>query len=258
MKQIIRLQDEMRRVESRKDAYLEKTERQAQLIHAEIQNLSSSVDNSEEGSRVRSAGLKEDISQVVVLMENAAAEKEILQTLINHQIRHEFCSSSSRKADLIQQLIQVQSDEAAELEAVKQEKYQLLESSHSVSQVEKEKTVRKIRILEEELENLQQEKDRRLRLLAETNVKLRGDLDKAQRYNASNAQNEEDCNLACPVCLELLKPPLRIFQCPEGHILCENCKENPSMVHCPQCRVRLDSNCSRNRALEEIARTYFV
>ena len=25
-------------------------------------------------------------------------------------------------------------------------------------------------------------------------------------------QNEEDCNLACPVCLELLKPPLRFVQ----------------------------------------------
>ena len=24
-------------------------------------------------------------------------------------------------------------------------------------------------------------------------------------------QNEEDCNLACPVCLELLKPPLRFI-----------------------------------------------
>ena len=25
-------------------------------------------------------------------------------------------------------------------------------------------------------------------------------------------QNEEDCNLACPVCLELLKPPLRFVK----------------------------------------------
>ena len=61
----------------------------------------------------------------------------------------------------------------------------------------------------------------------------------------------------CPICLELLRPQLRIFQCTEGCILCKNCKENPALVHCPQCWVSLERNCSRNRALEEVARNFF-
>ena len=60
----------MRRVESRKDAYLEKTERQAQLIHAEIQNLSSSVDNSEVDSQIQNLTSSVDNSEVDTEIQN--------------------------------------------------------------------------------------------------------------------------------------------------------------------------------------------
>ncbi len=53
---------------------------------------------------------------------------------------------------------------------------------------------------------------------------------------ANGGSVEEEHWFGCPVCLTTLRPPMRIFQCPEGHILCEECKENPAMVHCPQCR----------------------
>ena len=42
-----RLQDEIRRLEARRDLYLDKNEKQKSLIEAEIQNLKASVDNSE-------------------------------------------------------------------------------------------------------------------------------------------------------------------------------------------------------------------
>ncbi|XP_023325614.1 ankyrin repeat domain-containing protein 42 [Eurytemora carolleeae] len=257
LKEIFRLQDEIRKMESRKEGYCEKNERQKALIESEIENLKKSIDNAEDSAKLRYQSLKEDITQLSVLLENSRVENELLQTLLNHQIRHEFCQSTLRKTELIDQLINAQKEEKDELEQSKLIKYQELEASHTFSQVETEKIKRKIRILEEELEILDMEKDRRNKSFRETIVKLRGDLEKAQRSSTAQ-QNEEDCNLACPVCLELLKPPLRIFQCPEGHILCENCKENPAMVHCPQCRVHLESNCSRNRALEEIARTFFT
>ena len=47
MRQIIRIQDEMRKVEQRKDAYLDKTDKQVELIQAEIDNLNNSIDNSQ-------------------------------------------------------------------------------------------------------------------------------------------------------------------------------------------------------------------
>lgn len=62
--------------------------------------------------------------------------------------------------------------------------------------------------------------------------------------------------LECPVCLELAWPPKRIFQCREGHIICETCKSNPHLKVCPMCRIPFASNfTSRNRQLEELART---
>ena len=61
--------------------------------------------------------------------------------------------------------------------------------------------------------------------------------------NGANSESNEEHWFGCPVCLMLLKPPTRIFQCPEGHILCEECKENPAMVHCPQCRYVIFTKC---------------
>jgi len=54
--------------------------------------------------------------------------------------------------------------------------------------------------------------------------------------------------LECPVCLEIaFKPP--IFQCPEGHLLCQDC--NSRLRDCPQCGHALMN--SRNRTAEELA-----
>jgi len=65
--------------------------------------------------------------------------------------------------------------------------------------------------------------------------------------------------LECPVCLDLAWPPTRIFQCREGHIVCENCKSNSNLRVCPMCRIPLTSNnVSRNRQLEELARTLLM
>ena len=54
----------------------------------------------------------------------------------------------------------------------------------------------------------------------------------------------------CPVCIEVTLPP--IFQCPAGHIICENCKKKVRGI-CPQCRMTLGN--IRNRAMEQLAST---
>lgn len=54
--------------------------------------------------------------------------------------------------------------------------------------------------------------------------------------------------LQCLVCLETaLKPP--IFQCPEGHLLCQDC--NKGIKECPKCSKPLEN--ARNLRAEEIA-----
>ena len=40
----------------------------------------------------------------------------------------------------------------------------------------------------------------------------------------------------CPICFESLKPGERIFQCTNGHLVCEICKNEPQVTCCPICR----------------------
>ena len=41
-----------------------------------------------------------------------------------------------------------------------------------------------------------------------------------------------ESELECPICFELSRPP--VYQCPEGHIICGNCR--PRVSRCPVCR----------------------
>merc|ERR1712196_661924 len=50
----------------------------------------------------------------------------------------------------------------------------------------------------------------------------------------------------CPVCLETFSSS--IFQCAEGHMICEACKPKVE-GKCPTCRAPLGNN--RNRAIEQ-------
>merc|ERR1712126_367540 len=41
---------------------------------------------------------------------------------------------------------------------------------------------------------------------------------------------------SCPVCYELLEPPKKIFQCGNGHVVCEDCYNQPTLRQCPSCK----------------------
>ena len=62
--------------------------------------------------------------------------------------------------------------------------------------------------------------------------------------------------MKCPVCLEEMRRPIKIFQCINGHTLCERCKNNPSVTTCPTCRVQMNT-VSRNIFAEQAAETTF-
>ena len=57
----------------------------------------------------------------------------------------------------------------------------------------------------------------------------------------------------CPVCFVEMVPPMKIFQCINGHSLCENCKDNENVTTCPSCRVTLKGELiSRNILAESL------
>jgi len=57
----------------------------------------------------------------------------------------------------------------------------------------------------------------------------------------------------CPVCLDFAANR-KIYQCREGHIVCEICFGNPDLLNCPICRISIKgpNQVSRNRQLEEL------
>ena len=56
----------------------------------------------------------------------------------------------------------------------------------------------------------------------------------------------------CPVCLEYISPP--ILQCSNGHLFCEDCREQLSTpANCPTCREPLPERHIRSFAMEQMA-----
>jgi len=57
--------------------------------------------------------------------------------------------------------------------------------------------------------------------------------------------------LECPVCLTEMLPPIRVWQCSNGHALCQRCKRNPNINRkCPTCRQQI---MGRATTIEKIA-----
>ena len=64
----------------------------------------------------------------------------------------------------------------------------------------------------------------------------------------------KELNRECPICFGEMIPPLKIYQCVEGHLLCENCFSiiRDSTKVCPFCKTDVATHPIRNRALEGI------
>ena len=57
------------------------------------------------------------------------------------------------------------------------------------------------------------------------------------KKNAKNDEPKRDLPIPeCPVCMEHMMPPTRIIQCMSGHLVCQTCESQPTLVNCPTCR----------------------
>jgi len=82
--------------------------------------------------------------------------------------------------------------------------------------------------------------------------KRRGDL----RTNLSKSTHSIniESELECPICFEMSRPP--IYQCPEGHIICNECR--PRVSRCPVCRFEFTGLPNiRNRYVERLSLAFF-
>jgi len=57
----------------------------------------------------------------------------------------------------------------------------------------------------------------------------------------------------CPVCFNEMVPPTRIFQCRDGHLVCETCKVGLAPCICPECRQEVTG---RATGVEKLLRSF--
>jgi len=111
--------------------------------------------------------------------------------------------------------------------------------------------------LEQKIKVLESEEEKKTSELVKEIEKIASELDKKKKDDKPEKNKDIESCLECPVCLDVCKPPLQVWQCPEGHIICGSCVDRPELRVCPQCRISLTGQLSRNRALEDLARKTF-
>ena len=66
-------------------------------------------------------------------------------------------------------------------------------------------------------------------------------------------EGEESVAPECPVCMVLMTPPKQIYQCPEGHLVCSDCRPKIRDNLCASCRSP-QGYSSRCRYIEDIVK----
>eukprot|EP00095_Tigriopus_kingsejongensis_P008185 maker-scaffold405_size181423-snap-gene-0.39 protein:Tk08185 transcript:maker-scaffold405_size181423-snap-gene-0.39-mRNA-1 annotation:"ankyrin repeat protein" len=260
MKETNQIKSKMRHIKAEHRRSLEQMEEQKILLAAKIHEEEHAIPQFEQDFLAFESNHLEAMGDIDILLANAFAESDIIEALKNNQMENRFSSSAPTKVQLIEDLETTQRKEVLELHDERRKHQGEIEGQRQEFQNHQKISEEKIKILRSEMSFLESSKMDLAKAHEQELKELQTQLEKAERRTAmkgAEGPERDEHWFGCPVCLVLLKPPMRIFQCPEGHILCEECKENPAMVHCPQCRCQLEGQCSRNRALEEVARSYY-
>jgi len=73
------------------------------------------------------------------------------------------------------------------------------------------------------------------------------------KFLSEERNSELFAEFECPVCYNLLAPPLQILQCSAGHVVCSACKDQ-GIESCPTCRNKI---IGRAHHMENIATLFF-
>ena len=113
--------------------------------------------------------------------------------------------------------------------------------------------VRKMRELEASLDKMKKKHEIEVKKV-ETDIAQTDKQLKQLNHPRENPRLEKE--FECPVCLEVMVPPTKIFQCVHGHLICDGCKNHPEISSCPSCRVSiLTSQFTRNIPMERLIRS---
>eukprot|EP00092_Neocalanus_flemingeri_P025801 GFUD01027967.1.p1 GENE.GFUD01027967.1~~GFUD01027967.1.p1 ORF type:complete len:592 (+),score=185.21 GFUD01027967.1:32-1807(+) len=166
--------------------------------------------------------------------------KTMLVTEINKE-KKEFYERIRKEKEIFEKKQENEMNEFWEHIRSRQEKLQKDFEAEEVGIEAKEQRVENFR-------NIVQVLVTRLSSISELNL-LSGEKQRSLRHKSVTISEME-----CPVCLEKMAPPKRIFQCRQGHAICGNCFERPQVKKCPTCRGAF---IGRATVLEKVAATLF-
>ncbi|XP_040565115.1 uncharacterized protein [Lepeophtheirus salmonis] len=141
------------------------------------------------------------------------------------------------KEDLLKKLDYLIEEERRQLENDLSKKFEELDRTKRRHREEEDRIEFEISLLSEKLENLV----------------IPPAFTRAQCFSPPSIEKD----ITCVGCSRICIPPAKIFQCEEGDILCQECKENKGMSHCPECGIQILRGLSRNKALEKLARKHY-
>merc|ERR1711974_561245 len=128
-----------------------------------------------------------------------------------------------------------------------------LENLKCVHQIERAPIVKKIRELETSLHKTEKKHEMKVKQL-ERDIAMTSSQLERLNHPSENPRLEKE--FECPVCLEVMLPPKKIFQCVHGHLICDGCKNHPEIRSCPSCRVCIvTSQFTRNIPMERLIRS---
>jgi hypothetical protein len=153
--------------------------------------------------------------------------------------------------------------------------YRKLEYEREIFQQEqKQEKVNLLKKHEEEIDLLEKNQCEKQADFAITQDQENNDLDKRQsdsksklhrEYNLKMMDLEENLQalmsiptkkpspaMECPICLEDMPPPTQIFNCPNGHLVCGECKEK--VAKCSICTLPV---MGRATAMEQMIRSLY-
>ena len=158
------------------------------------------------------------------------------------------CSSWLKHEGERDGLRRVQQSEMVQKEKKYLEKILHIEDNFQVEKVRIEQMMeQKIKDLESNQEYYFEQKENSDRLISRLQT-AKDNFDMTKLVQQSTSYSE----LECPVYLEEMKPPVRIWQCLSGHAVCELCRKSPLVRDCPTCRQKI---VGRNILAEKLART---
>jgi len=174
----------------------------------------------------------EEFEDINVHLQNDLNKKLLMKI---KEVKQEILFKEKQKDKNMKHLLKQQEDEIA----IKQSQFMIekleIESRYKekLELLEKEVTA-DINYLKDSLKNL--------------NIILANSTDNADTLTNSRSE------LECPVCLEEMRPPKKIWQCSDGHAICDFCRKKPTVTCCPVCRKYI---VGRSNIAEKLARCVF-